>query len=155
MAELTSTIVDYEYPAWFHNYPVVQGLKYRTLSGRPKMYVIQYSLIASEEYTNDILVDEDSVWLCTEFIITKAIRETIYLTVNMDGQEVIERQLVTPALYEVPFDPGFPIQRDFYIKLENASSTQGHSFEGILKYWLFDKIPLVQLSEFLRMEGAL
>lgn len=141
------------FQSWLFSLAVVQGAKERTLSGYPKFYVMHDTIAAGgEEIYDDIRVEQNEIWVLDALVHGDVLPDQFYLTIHVDDQPVMARQLLRDALMDMAFPVPFPMTGSVYIKAENTSTTDASLYQAVLWYRKFKRKTIETLFDALGID---
>lgn len=151
MAKDLKPVEDYVYPGWLFNLDIFKGAKERSFSGYPTFYVMQDTIAAGAFQEYSIQVEENEIWFIEAIVHGDILPDIFNVTITVDDQPVMPRQLLMMTLMDLSFPSPFPSVGRVYLKIENSSSHSA-SYEAILWYRTFTRTTLNRIFEFLGME---
>lgn len=151
MNEKSENRDDYVYPGWLFNLDIFKGAKERAFSGYPTFYVINDTIAANDFKEYQIEVTENQLWFIDAIIHGDILPDIFNVTIAVDDQPVMPKQLLRMTLMDLSFPSPFPVVGRIYLKVENASSSSA-TYETILWYRTFTRTTLNRILEFLGME---
>ena len=151
MAKDLKPLENYVYPSWLFNMDIFRGAKERAFSGYPTFYVMHDTIAVGEFQEYQIQVEENEIWFIEAIICGDILPDIFNVTITVDDQPVMPRQLLRMTLMDLSFPSPFPSVGRIYLKIENSSSSSA-TYEAILWYRTFTKTTLNRILEFLGME---
>ena len=142
---------DFLYPSWLFSLDVFQGAKQRALSGYPTFYPIADTIAAADEEQYDVEVPENELWFIGLLAHGDILPDIFYVTVFIDDQPVMPRQLLKMSLMDLPFPAPFPAIGRVRIKVENPTAAAA-TYEAVLWYTKFTRSTFNRVLELLAME---
>lgn len=142
---------DFLYPGWLFNLDVFEGAKERSLSGYPTFYPIYDTIGAADEEVYDVDVEENEMWFVDLLAHGDILPDIFYVTISLDDQPVMPRQILRMSLMDLRFASPFPVIGRARIKVENPTTTTA-TYEAVLWYRKFTRTTINRALELLAME---